>query len=134
MRILFVYLEDISGPLISDLRGKGLSYMLTTFNQKATRVAFAIELMKGLTSSKYWSWCCFMTGDGSSFPFSTDNDYLWVPKGASTPTRPRQTIISPKRMLTICWSSLGFAVVKILPKAALFDATYFCAAILSEID
>jgi hypothetical protein len=32
IRILFISLEDISGSLISNLRGKGLSYTLNTFN------------------------------------------------------------------------------------------------------
>jgi hypothetical protein len=56
------------------------------------------------------------------------------PKGATTPTLLRQTVSSPRRMLTIFWSPLGFAMAMILSKGAHFDATYFFSEILSEID
>jgi hypothetical protein len=65
---------------------------------------------------------------------STYNEHTWVPKGAATPIPPRQTTSSRKRILTIFWSPLGFAMVEILPKGIPFNATYFCSEVFSEID
>jgi histone-lysine N-methyltransferase SETMAR len=41
---------------------------------------------------------------------------------------------SPKRMMTIFWSPLGFRVIRVLPKGVHFDAKYFRDNILSQID
>jgi histone-lysine N-methyltransferase SETMAR len=102
--------------------------------QKAARVESAIALKKVLCSAKHQSWRYILTGDESWFYFSNDPDHAWVPEGAAIPTRPRQTIGSPKRMLTVFWSPLGFALVRMLPKGAHFDAHYFCTNILAEVD
>jgi hypothetical protein len=75
--------------------------------QKVARVAFALKLRKVLTSAKHKSWYCFVTGAWSWFYSSTDKEYMWAPKGAPTPTRPRQTISSPKRILAFFGRHLG---------------------------
>jgi hypothetical protein len=41
---------------------------------------------------------------------------------------------SPKHMVTIFWLPLGFRVIRVLPKRAHFDATYFLDNILDEIN
>jgi hypothetical protein len=43
-------------------------------------------------------------------------------------------ISTPKRMITIFWSPLSFRVIRVLPKGAHFDATYFRDNIFDEIN
>jgi hypothetical protein len=43
-------------------------------------------------------------------------------------------ISGPKRMIIIFWSLLSFRVIRVLPKGAHFEATYFRDNILDEID
>jgi hypothetical protein len=97
--------------------------------QKASRVEYAIELKQVLASAKHRSWRYFLTDDESWFCFSSDHDHMWVAEGEKPPTRTWQTAASPKRMLTVFWSPLGFCLVEILPKGARFDAQYFCSEI-----
>jgi hypothetical protein len=79
--------------------------------QKAARVESAIELKKVLCSAKHHGWRYIVTGDESWFYFTINPDHAWVPEGAVTPTRSRLTINSPKRMLIVFWSPLGFSLV-----------------------
>jgi histone-lysine N-methyltransferase SETMAR len=102
--------------------------------QKAARVESAIELKKVLCRAKHDGWRYFLTGDESWFYFDNYPDHAWVAEGATAPIRPRQTIASPKRMLTVFWSPLGFSLVQILPKGEHFNARYFCENIIAEID
>jgi hypothetical protein len=53
-----------------------------------------------------------LTGDELWFYFTINPDPAWVPEGAVTPARSGQTISSPKRMLIISWSPLGFPSFK----------------------
>jgi transposase len=46
------------------------------------------------------------------------------------PDRERQTVQSPKRMLTIVWNPSGFHIVKALPKGGKFSAPYYTNNIL----
>jgi histone-lysine N-methyltransferase SETMAR len=101
--------------------------------QKAQRVTMAIELQQMVRLAKHRSWRYFLTGDESWFYFAIDHDHMWLPEGAHAPTRPRRTIASPKRMLTVFWSPLGFSLVEILPKGERFNAEYFCLQILAGI-
>jgi hypothetical protein len=93
--------------------------------QKAERVARATDIKQVLQSAKHRDWHYFLMGDESWFYFASDDDHMWLPEDAEVPTRPKRTIVSPKRMLTVFWSPLGFAVVELLPKGAHFDAGYF---------
>jgi hypothetical protein len=43
-------------------------------------------------------------------------------------------ISSPKRMVIIFWSPLGFRVIRVLPKGAHFHATYLRHNIIDEIN
>jgi histone-lysine N-methyltransferase SETMAR len=102
--------------------------------QKAARVESAIALKKVICSAKHQGWRYILIGDESWFYFSNNPDHAWVPGGAAIPARPRQTISSPKRMLTVFWSPLGFPLVRMLPKGAHFDTHYFCTNILAGVD
>jgi hypothetical protein len=76
--------------------------------QKAARIESAIELMKVFCSVKHYGWRCILTGNESWFYFTINFNHAWVPEGAVTPTRPRQTISSPKRTLAVFWSLPDF--------------------------
>jgi histone-lysine N-methyltransferase SETMAR len=102
-------------------------------SQKATRVEMAIRLKNVIASAKHRGWRYFLTGDESWFYFSIDQENIWLPEGIPIPTRPKKTIASPKRMLTVFWSPLGFPVIQCLPKGFRFTGEYFCSNILREI-
>jgi histone-lysine N-methyltransferase SETMAR len=102
--------------------------------QKIARVESALHLKKILVSAKPRGWGYILTRDESWLHFTINHDHIWLPEEALNPTRPRQTINTPKRMLTIFWSPVGFPLVQLLPKGQHFNAGYFCANILQEID
>jgi hypothetical protein len=102
--------------------------------QKVARVESAIALKKVICSGKHQDWRSILTGYESWFYFSNNPDHAWVPEGAAIPTRSRQTICSPKRMLTAFWSPLDFPLVRMLLKGAHFDARDFCTNIIANID
>jgi hypothetical protein len=101
--------------------------------QNAERVARATAMKQVLQSAKHRGWRYFLTGDESWFYFASDHDHMWLLEDAEVPTRPKRTIASPKRTLTVFGSPLGFAVVELLPKGAHFDAGYFSMKILAAI-
>jgi hypothetical protein len=103
-------------------------------SQKVARVESAILLKMLLLSAKHHGWRDILTGDESWFYFPINDDHISLPEEALTPTRLRQTINTPKRMLTIFWSPLGFPFVQLLPKGQHFNAGYFCENILQEIN
>jgi hypothetical protein len=75
-----------------------------------------------------------LTGDESWLYFPINPDHAWVPEGVVTQTRSKQTINSPKRMLTVFSSTLGSPLVQILPEGHRFNTEYFYNHILHEID
>jgi hypothetical protein len=87
---------------------------------KAAQVESAIELKKRLCSAKHYGWRYIITGDESWFYFTVNPDRVRVPEGAVAPTRSRQTISSPKQMLTVFWSPLGFPQSKFIQKHIVF--------------
>jgi hypothetical protein len=102
--------------------------------QKVARVESAIALKKGSCSAKHQGGRYILTGDKSWFYLSNNPDHAGVPEGAVIPTRSRQTISSPKRILTGFWSPLDFPLVRMLPTGAHFDPHYFCTNIIPDID
>jgi hypothetical protein len=74
---------------------------MLSFAQKRTRVEPAIEWKKVLCSAKQYGWRYILTDDESWLYFTINPDHAWVPEGAVTPTRSRQTVGNPKRMLTV---------------------------------
>jgi hypothetical protein len=107
---------------------------ILSWTQKAARVESTIELKKVLCAAKHYDWRYILTDDESWFYFPINPGHAWVPEGAVTPTRSRQTISRPKRMPAVFWSPLGFAIVQILSKGYCFNAEYFCNHILHELD
>jgi hypothetical protein len=100
---------------------------------KAERVGMAIELQQMLQSPKRRTWRCFLTRDESWLYYTINHDHMWIPDGEELPTRRKRTVPSPKRMLTIFWSPLGFSLVEILPKGIIFDSRCFCFNALSAV-
>jgi hypothetical protein len=86
----------------------------------------AIELQQVLQSTKHCAWRYFLARDESWFYYTIDHDHMWIPDGEEIPTRPRRTIASPKRMLAVLCSPLGFSLVEILSKGIHCDSQYFC--------
>jgi hypothetical protein len=85
-------------------------------SQKAERVGMAAELQPMLHCAKHRPWRYFLTGDESWFYYTTGHGHMWIPDGEDVSIRPRQTIASPKRILAVFWSRLGFVFVEILRK------------------
>jgi hypothetical protein len=91
--------------------------------QKVARVESAVALKNVICSAKHQGWRYILTSDKSWFYFSNNPNHAWVPEGAAIPTRSRQTLSSPNQMLTVFWSSLGFPLVRMLPKARILMLT-----------
>jgi hypothetical protein len=96
------------------------------------RVAKEVEL-KSAEINETSRLALFTSSDMLWFHFTGDHNHIWSPEGAEMPTRPRQIIASPERMLPVFWSPLGFALVEMLPRGACFDPLYFCLKILCGI-
>jgi hypothetical protein len=93
----------------------------------------AIESQQVLRSAKHRAWRYDLTGDESWFYYTIDHDHIWILDGEEVLAIPRRAITSPKRMLAVFWSPLGFSLVEILPKGIHFDSQYFTSNILSAI-
>jgi hypothetical protein len=102
-------------------------------SQKATRVGMGIELKNVIESAKHRGWRSFVTGDEFWFSSSLDHENIWLRDGVPIPTRPKKTIASPTRMLTVFWSPLSFPVIQSLPKGVYCTGEYFCSNILRDI-
>jgi hypothetical protein len=97
-------------------------------------VQHSINLKKILKSAKHRRWHYFLTGNESWFYFTIDHEIIWTRAEVAPPTISKKMINSPKRMVTVFWSPLGFRVIRVLPKWAHFDATYFRDNIVDEIN
>jgi hypothetical protein len=82
---------------------------------KRARVDMANSMLKMIAEARHQSWRCFLTRDESWFFYSTDYEQMWLPRGEMAPTRARHIISTPKVLITIFWSPLGFAVIDALP-------------------
>jgi hypothetical protein len=102
-------------------------------SQGVERVGMAIELQQILQSAKHRRWWYFLTEDEFWLDYTIGHNHMWIPGGEEVLARPRRTIASPKRMLTVFWSPLGFSLVEIMPKGILFGFQYFCSNILSAV-
>jgi hypothetical protein len=80
----------------------------------------AIELQQILQSAKHRTWRYFLTGDEPWFYSTIEQDFMWIPDGGEVQTRPRRTISSPKRMMTVFLSRLVFSHVEISQKGIQF--------------
>jgi hypothetical protein len=93
----------------------------------------ANSMLKMIAEVRHQSWRYFLTGDESWFFYSTDSEQMWLPRGEMAPTRARHIISTPKVLITIFWSPLGFPVIDALPAREKFTALYFCDNIVPQI-
>jgi hypothetical protein len=84
--------------------------------QKQTRVAASKRLLDLLGSVHHQGWKYLVTLDEAWFYFSNQNEQIWLPDQEDPPTIQRQTISSPKTMLTVVWNPHGFHSASLLPK------------------
>ena len=114
---------------------KHLRYVPHILNsdQKMNRVKISKQLLDEIAEARDQSWRFFLTGDESWFFFIEDFDIQWVAPGEKPFTRSKRIISSPKRMLTVFWSPLGFRIIEMLPKGTRFNSKYFINEILSKI-
>jgi hypothetical protein len=91
-------------------------------DRKRARVEMAYSMLRMIAEARYQGWQYFLTGDESWFFYSTDYEQLWIPRGERAPTRARRIISTPKVMITIFWSPLGFPVIDALPDWRTFTA------------
>lgn len=104
-----------------------------SLSQKVERVEISKQLLEVIAQARHQSWAFFLTGDESWFYFITDFETQWLRPDEKPSTRPRTIISTPKRMLTIFWSPLGFRIVEMLPQGMKFSAEYFTNVILQKI-
>jgi hypothetical protein len=97
------------------------------------RVEMANSMLKMIAEARHQSWPYFLTGDESWFFDSTDDEQLWLPRGEMAPTRARHIISTPRVIITILWSPLGFPVIDLLPAGEKFPARYFRDSIVPQI-
>jgi hypothetical protein len=101
--------------------------------QKQTRVATSKRLLDLLGSVQHHGWKHFVTLDEAWFDFSNQHEQIWLPDQEDPPTIQRQTINSPKTMLTVLWNPHGFHLVSLLPKGQKWISQYYIDHILPEI-
>jgi hypothetical protein len=63
----------------------------------------------------------------------TEHEMMWIPPGETIPGRERQTVHSPKLILTVVWNPSKFHVMKSLPERTKLKAQYSVNKILIGI-
>jgi hypothetical protein len=96
-------------------------------------VTIAEGLLRDLQQERHQGWRSFLTGDESWFFCVTDFERMWVPEGQMPQSRPRTIISTPKVMVSIFWSPVGFPVITALPPKTSFSSAYFCDHIIPKI-
>jgi hypothetical protein len=74
-----------------------------------TRVATSKRLLDLLGSVQHQGWKYLVTLDEAWFYFSNQHEQIEFPDQENPPTIQRQTISSPKTMLTVVWIPLGIS-------------------------
>jgi hypothetical protein len=75
----------------------------------------------------------FVTLDEIWFCFSNHHEQSWLPDYEDSPTIERQTISSPKTVLTVVRNPHGFHLVNVLPNGQAWTSQYYIGYILPEI-
>jgi hypothetical protein len=86
-----------------------------------------------LGSVQHQGWKYLVTLDEAWLYFSNQHKQIWLPDQEDLPTIQRQTISSPKTMLTVVWNPLGFHLVSLLPKGQNWTSQYYIDHILPKI-
>jgi hypothetical protein len=58
---------------------------------------------------------------------------MWVPEGEIPQSRPWVIVSTPKVMVSIFWSPVGFPIITALPPKAKFSSAYLCDNIIPKI-
>jgi hypothetical protein len=106
---------------------------LLTAEQKQIRVQMAIELFQVLSVQSTHQWHDIVTLDESWIYLFSQHHLMWTTPGEIVVDRERHTVQSPKFMLTVVWNTIGFHVLKALPKGRKFNAQYYTNDILVAI-
>jgi hypothetical protein len=97
------------------------------------RVELSRELPLTLRSSKYHGWSHLLTCDESWFWLAIEYEQQWFAPSAERPARLRKMINSPKAMIIIFWSPLGFPVIQARQPKVPFTSEFFVDAILLHV-
>jgi hypothetical protein len=76
----------------------------------------AIELLQVLSVQSMGQWHDIVTLDESWIYLVSEHDLIWTAPGEIVVDMERHTVQSPKFMLTVVWNTIGFHVLKALPK------------------
>jgi hypothetical protein len=95
-----------------------------TAEQKRIRVGRSRELLRVLLVEMAHQWHDIVILEESWIYLYCEHDLMWMAPGEIVPDRERQTLQSPKLMLTIGWNPSGFHIVKSLPKGGKFSEQY----------
>jgi hypothetical protein len=101
--------------------------------QKQTLVATSKRLFDLLGSVQHQDWKYLVTLDEAWFDFSNQHEQIWLSYQEDPPTIQRQTISSPKTMLTMVWNPHRFHLVSLLLKGQKWTSQYYIDHILLEI-
>jgi histone-lysine N-methyltransferase SETMAR len=85
----------------------------------------AIELLQVLSVQRTRQWHDIVTLDESWIYSFSEHDLMWTDPGEIVVDRGRDTVQSPKFMLTVVWNPIGFLVLKVIPKGRKFNAQYY---------
>jgi hypothetical protein len=96
-----------------------------TVEQKQIRVQMAIELLQVLSVQSTRQWQDIITLDEPCIYLFSEHDLMWTAPGEIVVDRERPTVQSPNFILTVVWNSIGFRVLKALPKGRKFNAQYY---------
>jgi hypothetical protein len=86
-----------------------------------------------LGSVQHQGWKYLVTLDEAWFYFSRQREQIWLLDREDPPTIQRQTIRSPKTMLTVVWNPRGFHLISLLPKGQKWTSQCYIDHILPEI-
>jgi transposase len=105
-----------------------------TGNKAQCRVAFSEALLEVARYAKETNFKHLLTGDESWFYYEYPDDSACAPLRASLPTRTSKEIQTKKCHISIIWSTSGIHNLLALPAGVRYDAEFFCAFVLPDIE
>jgi hypothetical protein len=105
-----------------------------TRNDAQCRVAFSEELLEVVRHAKETNFEHFLTVDESWFYYEYPHDSVWAPSRATLPTRTSKKIETKKCHISIIWSTSGIHSLLALPAGVRYDAEFFCAFVLPDVE
>jgi hypothetical protein len=103
-------------------------------NQVQCRITFSEELLQVLHHARETNFDNLLTGDESWFYYEYPHDSAWAASRATLPTRTARKIGSKKCLISIIWSTSGIHSLLVLPAGVRYDAEFFCASVLSDVE